>query len=106
MVKKKKMMGQQFEGNNRRRKIIFQDRERLYDLHVLVGGKELNEQKTKSHFFEWERTRERQEEELVKRQRYIKCCIYSFNKYLLSAHQEPKMGEYPLENKLDIVLSS
>lgn len=50
----------------------------------LVGGKELNEQKNKSHFFEWERTRVRQEEDLGKRQRYIKFCIYSFNKYLLS----------------------
>lgn len=56
--------------------------------------------------FEQERTRERQKEELVKRQRHIRYFIYSFNKYLLSSHHELKTGEYTLENKLDTVLSS
>lgn len=66
----------------------------------LAGGKGLSGQKIKSLFLEQERTRERKQEMLVKRQKkYIKYLIYSFNIYLLSIHHELETGEYTLENK-------
>lgn len=73
----------------------------------LVRGKILSGEKNKSNIFlEQERTSEREEEELVKRQRCIKHLICSFNKHLLSVHHELETGEYTLENKSNIVLSS
>lgn len=60
----------------------------------LVRGKILSGEKNKRNIFlEQERTSEREEEELVKRQRCIKHLICSFNKYLLSVHHELETGD-------------
>lgn len=39
-------------------------------------------------------------------QRFIKHLMYSFNKYLPSAHHKLKTEKYTLENKLGMILSS